>query len=159
MRVGHGIDVHRFSNTGPVVLLGVLVDDVRGVAATSDGDVAAHALTDALLGAAALGDIGEIAPPDAPESEDADSMGILRDVAAAIRMAGYEIVNVDVTIVAQTVRIAPHRAAMREKLRTTLGIATDDVSVKATTTDGLGFLGNDEGLAAMATAVIDRQAE
>lgn len=159
MRVGHGIDVHRFSNTGPIVLLGVLVDDVRGVAATSDGDVAAHALTDALLGAAALGDIGEIAPAEAPESEDADSMAILHDTAAAVRMAGFRIVNVDVTIVAQTIRVAPHRAVMRDKLAATLGIATDDVSVKATTTDGLGFLGRDEGLAALATAVIERQVE
>lgn len=159
MRVGHGIDVHRFSNTGPVVLLGTLVDDVRGVDATSDGDVAAHALTDALLGAAALGDIGEIAPQDAPESEDADSMAILRDVAAAVRMAGFDIVNVDVTIVAQTVRIAPHRATMRHNVASTLGIEAGDVSVKATTTDGLGFLGNDEGLAAIATAMIAPQSE
>lgn len=159
MRVGHGIDVHRFSNTGSVVLLGVLVDDVRGVSATSDGDVAAHALTDALLGAAALGDIGEIAPADAPESENADSMAILRDVAAAVRMAGFDIVNVDVTIVAQTIRVAPHRSAMRDVVATTLGIELDEVSVKATTTDGLGFLGNDEGLAAFATAVIAPQSE
>ena len=86
-------------------------------------------------------------------------MGILRDVAAAVRMAGYQIVNVDVTIVAQTIRIAPHRTAMRETLATTLGVVPDAVSIKATTTDGLGFLGNDEGLAAMATALIDRQVE
>lgn len=159
MRVGHGIDVHRFSNTGPVLLLGTLVDDIRGVEATSDGDVAAHALTDALLGAAALGDIGEIAPADAVESQDADSMTILRDVAAAVRMAGFAIVNVDVTIVAQTIRIAPHRTAMRDSVAATLGIDKESVSVKATTTDGLGFLGNDEGLAAFATAVIAAQVE
>lgn len=159
MRVGHGIDVHRFATTGPVRLLGVVVDDVRGVAATSDGDVAAHALTDALLGAAALGDIGEIAPSDAPESDDADSMAILRDVAAAVRMAGFEIGNLDVTIVAQTIRIAPHRTEMRTSVAVAVGVPVDAVSVKATTTDGLGFLGNDEGLAAFATAVLEPQSE
>jgi 2-C-methyl-D-erythritol 2,4-cyclodiphosphate synthase len=159
MRVGHGVDVHRFSTTGPIVLLGEVVDDIRGVSATSDGDVAAHALADALLGAAALGDIGMVAPSDDPGSEDLDSMDLLRRVADSVREAGFAIGNVDVTIVAQTIRIAPHRDAMRHNVAVAAGIPLEQVSVKATTTDGLGFFGRDEGLGALATAVVEPQSE
>ena len=159
MRVGHGVDVHRFSTTGPIVLLGEVVDDIRGVSATSDGDVAAHALADALLGAAALGDLGMIAPSDDPASEGVDSMNLLRRVAHLVRGAGFAIANVDVTIVAQTIRVAPHRDAMRQNVATSVGVPVERVSVKATTTDGLGFFGRDEGLGALATAVVTPQAE
>jgi 2-C-methyl-D-erythritol 2,4-cyclodiphosphate synthase len=159
MRIGHGVDVHRFGGQGPVVLCGVIVDDDRGIEATSDGDVAAHALTDALLGAAALGDIGMIAPPDEAASLGADSMSILSNALAMVTDAGYSVENVDVTIIAQTVRVAPHRDAMRRNLADALDLPPAAVSVKATTTDGLGLLGRDEGLAAIATAAISVQAE
>jgi 2-C-methyl-D-erythritol 2,4-cyclodiphosphate synthase len=140
-----------------VVLCGVVVDEARGVEATSDGDVAAHALVDALLGAAGLEDIGSLAPSDAAESHGADSMVILGDAASRVRDAGYSIVNVDVTVIAQTIPIAPHRHEMRENVAVALDVAVAAVSVKGTTTDGLGALGRDDGIAALAIAAIEAQ--
>jgi 2-C-methyl-D-erythritol 2,4-cyclodiphosphate synthase len=151
-RVGWGVDAHRFTEDGTVLLGGVVVDDSRGVMATSDGDVAAHALADALLGAAALGDLGEHFPAD--QSEGADSMDILRSVVAMVAAAGFTVTTVDVTVIAQTVRVAPVRDEVRAALADALGIEVDAVSVKATTTDGMGFTGNGEGIAAMAVAVV-----
>jgi 2-C-methyl-D-erythritol 2,4-cyclodiphosphate synthase len=154
MRVGWGVDAHRFSPTGQVVLGGVVVDESRGVAATSDGDVVAHAVVDALLGAAALGDIGERHPE--ADSAGADSMGMVREAVAEIAALGFRVESLDVTVVAQDVRIAPHRDAIRGSLADALGADRDAVSVKATTTDGMGFTGRGEGLAAMAAVVLDR---
>jgi len=156
VRTGWGMDVHRFGGDGPTLLAGVTVDESRGVIATSDGDVAAHALADALLGAAALGDVGTHFPSDDDRWRDADSMTLLATVAALVRAFGWDFDAVDVTVIAEKVRVAPHREAIRAALATTLGIGVDAVSVKATTTDGLGFLGADEGIAATALAVISR---
>lgn len=150
LRVGWGFDAHRFGGPPPVLIGGVSIDHPLGVDATSDGDVAAHALTDAVLGTAALGDIGMHFPSSDPAWVDADSLEFVR---AAVRMAedaGVVPVHADVTVVAQTVRIAPHREAVRRNLAGALGLAADAVSVKATTTDGMGFVGRDEGIAAIA---------
>ena len=153
-RVGFGYDAHRFGGDGPVVLAGVPIEHHVGVIGTSDADVAAHAVCDAVLGAGALGDIGEFFPSDDPRSRDAASMGFVATCAAAARDAGFEIGNVDVTIIDQSVRVSPHRQAMRGNLATALGISIDAVSIKATTTDGLGWIGSDEGLAAHAVVAL-----
>jgi len=150
MRVSWGFDAHRFGGEPPVVLAGVVVDSGRGVEATSDGDLVAHAVADALLAVAGLGDLGEHFPSSDPRWVGADSMGLLEQVVTMC--TGVEIEFVDVTVIAQAVRVAPHRQAMRDKLAEVLVVATDRVSVKATTTDGMGAIGADEGLAA--TAVV-----
>ncbi len=149
-RVAWGFDAHRFGGDPPVLLGGVVVDPGRGVAATSDGDVLAHAVADALLGAAVLGDLGVHFPSDDPRWVGADSLAMLRTAVAAARAAGVAPVFLDATVVAQTVRVAPHRDAIRRALAGALGLPEGRVSVKATTTDGLGFLGRDEGIAAVA---------
>ena len=153
-RLGWGFDVHRLGGGGPLILCGVVVDEDIGLIATSDGDVAAHAVADALLGAAALGDLGTHFPASEPEWEGVSSMRLLRQVVTLCRAAGLSAGNVDVTLVAETVLIAAHRGDMRTKLASLLDIAIDDVSVKATTTDGLGFLGRGEGIAAFAVATL-----
>lgn len=150
-RVGLGIDAHRFGGAPPIKLGGVVVDDSRGLEATSDGDIAAHALADALLGAAGLGDIGEHFPSGDPQWADADSMVILEDVVRMVQAAGWQVLNADLTIIAQELRVAPHRSAIAASLTEVVGA---DVSVKATTTDGMGFVGRAEGLAALAVASI-----
>lgn len=156
VRFGYGIDAHRFASDDdrkrPLVLLGVALPGTRSLTGTSDADVAAHAVADALLGAAALGDLGEHFPSSDARWHDADSMGMLATVAAMVREAGHDIGNVDVTVVAESVRVSPHRELMRAGLATVLGIAIDAVSVKATSTDGLGFAGRDEGIVAIAVA-------
>ncbi len=157
-RVGWGFDAHRFAPEGTVRLGGVVVDDRRGVAATSDGDVLAHAVADALLGAAALGDLGDLYPSADPRWQGADSMELLRGVVTRLAGAGFAPAAVDGTVIAQTVRVAPHRAAIREALAELLGLPVAAVSVKATTTDGLGFLGRDEGIAAAAVATVQAAA-
>jgi len=154
MRVGWGVDAHRFAEEGSVLVCGIVADDTRGVEATSDGDVAVHAVVDALLGAAAMGDIGSVYPSDAVESQGADSMDLLADTVDRITAAGFVVGSVDVTVVAQTVRIAPIRDAGRSALASVLGIPIENVSLKATTTDTMGFSGRDEGLAALAVAVL-----
>lgn len=154
MRVGWGFDAHQFAATGVVLVAGVVADDTRGVAATSDGDVTVHALIDALLGAAALGDIGALYPSSDSRWSGADSMELLADTVARVTAGGYSIVSVDVTVVSQSVRISPIRQQAREALASALGVAVDAVSLKATTTDGMGSTGRDEGLAATAVAVI-----
>lgn len=150
-RVGLGLDAHRFGGDPPLKLGGIVVDDSRGVEATSDGDVAAHALADALLGAAGLGDLGQHFSPGNPQWLGADSMVILQDVVRMVQSAGWEIVNADLTIVAQELRIAPHRQTIAQALAEVVGA---DVSVKATTTDGMGFIGRAEGLAVLAIAAV-----
>lgn len=155
VRVGWGYDAHRFDASPPMVLGGVVVDSDRGVAATSDGDVVAHAVVDAVLGAAGLGDIGEHFPSEDVRWEGSDSMSMVRHAAMAARDAGWLVTGCDVTVVAETMRIAPHRQAMRANLGDRLGVIDlDSVSVKATTTDGLGFTGRDEGIAVTAVVVL-----
>ena len=153
-RVGWGFDAHRFTAEGSVLLAGVVADSERGVAATSDGDVLAHAVADALLGAAALGDLGGLFPSSDRRWADADSMGLLAEVVARVDASGYRVASIDCTVLAERVRVAPCRDAIRAALAGALGIDVERVSVKATTTDGMGFLGRDEGLAAMAVAVL-----
>ena len=153
-RVGFGYDAHRFGGEGPVILAGVSIDHVMGVIGTSDADVASHAVCDALLGAGALGDLGEHFPSDDPRSFGADSTEFVSACARMVREAGFEIGNVDLTIIAQSVRVSPHRLTMRENLAAALGVPIASVSVKATTTDRLGWIGSGEGLAAHAVAVL-----
>ena len=154
--VGFGFDAHRFGGAGPIVLGGVRIDHDTGLAGTSDADVAAHAIADAILGAAAIGDLGEHFPSSDPQWEGADSLSILRKCVAMVQDRGYSMVNVDVTIVAESVRISPHRDAMRNALANALVIPLQKVSVKATTTDGMGWTGRNEGIAAMAVVSIER---
>ncbi|NNJ48501.1 MAG: 2-C-methyl-D-erythritol 2,4-cyclodiphosphate synthase [Acidimicrobiia bacterium] len=150
MRVSWGFDAHRLGGDPPVLLAGVVVDSGRGVLATSDGDLVAHAVADALLGAAGLGDLGAHFPSSDPRWEDADSMGLL---ARVVDMCSQlDIRYLDVTVIAQEVRVAPHRTAIEEALAAVLGIDAELVSVKATTTDGMGAIGAGEGIAA--TAVV-----
>jgi 2-C-methyl-D-erythritol 2,4-cyclodiphosphate synthase len=153
--VGIGFDAHRFDEgTTPLRLGGIVVDEERGVAATSDGDVVAHAVTDAVLGAAGLGDMGDHFPSSDDRWVGADSIEMLRQAVTAAAATGWVPSSVDVTVVAQSVRISTHRLAMRQALAAGLGVAVNDVSVKATTTDGMGSIGTDEGLAALAIAVL-----
>lgn len=153
-RVGWGFDVHPLDGDPPLKLGGVVVSDSLGVSATSDGDVLAHAVSDAVAGAAAIGDVGEHFPPEEPASRDADSMVMLGQVVSSAAVAGCTPAHVDVTIVTEAVRISPHRESIRAALADVLGLGVDSVSVKATTTDGLGFIGRGEGLAAMAVVTM-----
>ncbi len=152
-RVGWGFDAHRFGGDPPVVLAGVDVSSTRGVLATSDGDVAAHAVIDALLGAAALGDLGSHFPSSEEEWHGANSMDLLARAARMAADAGVRTESVDLTVIAQAERVAPHREAMRSNLASVLGLEIGAVSVKATTTDGMGFIGAGEGIAAVAVVV------
>jgi len=154
MRVGWGFDAHRLIGTGRTVLAGVVASEHQGVEATSDGDVVAHAVMDALLGAAALGDIGMHFPSDDPRWQGADSMDMLSSVREMVVAAGYRPESVDVTVVAEEVRAGPIRESMRRSLAAALQVDKATVSVKATTTDGLGFIGSGEGLAAVAVTVL-----
>jgi 2-C-methyl-D-erythritol 2,4-cyclodiphosphate synthase len=154
MRTGFGLDVHALGGNPPLLLCGVVVDDSRGLIGTSDADVAAHALCDALLGAAGLGDIGTHFPSGRDDFAGADSMDLLAQVVEMVLAEGLTIAHVDVTIIAQTVRVSPHRDAMIGRIAEVLGIERSLVSVKATTTDGLGVIGRDEGIAAMTVATL-----
>jgi len=153
-RVGFGYDVHRFGGEGPVVLGGVVIDHSSGIVATSDGDVAMHALCDALLGAVADGDMGTHFPSTDPQWRGAKSSDLLRTCVRRISEKGYAVGTVDVTLVVQGIRIEPHRELMRSRIAEALGISLTAVSVKATTTDGLGWIGSGEGLAAHAVATV-----
>ena len=154
MRVGSGIDVHRFGGSPPVILGGEEVDVGRGLEATSDGDVVLHALIDALLGATALGDLGDHFPSSNEQWHGAASIRLLQHTMRLVAEAGYGIVNADITVLSQSVRIAPHRDRMRATIARALGIGVDAVSVKATSTDHLGMIGRDEGIAAIATVLV-----
>lgn len=154
-RTGFGYDAHRLGGEGPLVLGGVEIAPDGGLVGTSDADVAIHAAIDALLGAAALGDIGDHFPSSDPSWAGADSRSMLARVAALVGSRGFAISAVDVTIVAHAVRVAPHKEAMRAALAESLGVTVDRVSVKATTTDGMGAIGRGEGIAAHAVATLD----
>lgn len=155
MRIGHGYDVHRLTPERKLILGGVEIPFEKGLLGHSDADVLAHAVMDALLGAAALGDIGKLFPDNDPVYEGADSLMLLRRVTQALAENGYGIGNVDATVLAQRPKLAPHIPAMRERLAAAMGISPDRVSVKATTEEGLGFTGTGEGIAAHAVALID----
>jgi len=154
LRIGIGVDAHALEEGVPLVLGGVAIDFPSGLAGHSDGDVIAHALTDAVLGAAGLGDIGSLFPSDEPRWEGADSLDLLRDAYARVREAGYELVNADCVLIGEEPRIAPHREEMRRRLASALGVEPGRVNVRATTTDRLGFTGRGEGLAAEAVALL-----
>jgi 2-C-methyl-D-erythritol 4-phosphate cytidylyltransferase/2-C-methyl-D-erythritol 2,4-cyclodiphosphate synthase len=153
-RTGMGFDVHAFGGEGPVMLGGISVPHSRGLAGHSDADVALHAITDALLGAAGLGDIGEHFPPSDAQWKGASSDLFLRHAAELIRSGGAILDHVDCTVIAEEPKVGPHRAAMRQRIAEILGLKVDQVSIKATTTEGLGFTGRREGIAAQAVASI-----
>ena len=154
MRVGQGFDAHAFKPGGRLVLGGVDIPHARSLEAHSDGDVVLHALSDALLGAAGLGDIGRHFPPDDSAYENIDSRILLRRVMDLVLGTGLRVVNADITIVAQEPRMAPHTAAMRENIRTDLKLDPSRVNIKATTTERMGFTGRGEGIAVFAVALL-----
>ncbi len=156
IRVGMGYDVHRFKEGGDVILGGVKIDYEQGLEAHSDGDVVLHALCDALLGAAALGDIGKHFPDTDPEFKGADSRVLLRHVYGIVQDKGYILVNADITIIAQAPKMAPYINAMCEYIATDLNIDIDCINVKATTTEKLGFEGRKEGIAVQAVVLIEK---
>jgi 2-C-methyl-D-erythritol 2,4-cyclodiphosphate synthase len=158
MRIGHGFDVHAFGAGDRITLGGVKIDCDRGLEAHSDGDVALHALCDALLGAAALGDIGQHFPDSDPAFSDADSRGLLRTVVDKIAQQGWRVSNIDVTIIAQTPRLSDHLCVMRERVAEDCKIAEGQVNFKATTTERLGYVGREEGIACHAVVLIERGA-
>lgn len=157
IRIGHGYDAHRFAPGTKLVLGGVAIEFDRGLAAHSDGDVVVHALCDALLGAAGLGDVGRHFPETDPELAGIDSRILLRRVVALLDERGLKVVNADVTVIAQAPRLAPHLGEMRARLASDLGLAAGEVNVKATTTEGMGFCGRGEGIAAHAVGLIERR--
>jgi len=154
LRIGLGVDAHAFSDGVPLVLGGVAIESPRGLAGHSDGDVIAHALIDALLGGAGLGDIGSLFPPGEPEWEGASSLDLLRRAAAQVHEAGWELVNADCILIGEEPRIAPLREQMRERLAEAVGADAERINVRATTTDKLGFTGRGQGLAAQAVALV-----
>jgi 2-C-methyl-D-erythritol 2,4-cyclodiphosphate synthase len=153
-RIGQGFDVHAFAQGRPLILGGVRIEHPVGLAGHSDADVLTHAIMDAILGAARLGDIGHLFPDTDPCWRDADSVALLGHVAGRAREAGFGIVNVDATIVAQSPRVAPHMPIMIAHLSHALGIDPERVNLKATTTEGLGFTGRGEGIAAQAVVLL-----
>ena len=155
MRVGQGIDAHAFRDGGTLVLGGVTIPCERSLEAHSDGDVVLHALCDALLGAAGMGDIGQHFPPDDAEYENIDSRKLLRRVVALISAQGFHIANADLTIVAQAPKLASHIDAMCDNIGSDLQVTVGQVNVKATTTEHMGFTGRGEGIAAFAVVLLD----
>ena len=156
-RIGHGYDVHAFGAGDAVVLGGVQIPWERGLIAHSDGDVVLHALCDALLGAAGLGDIGRHFPDTDPAFSDADSRALVRAVVAQLDEAGWTVVNVDLTVIAQTPRLSEHIDGMRERIAADLRVVVGRVNVKATTTEKLGFVGREEGIASHAVALLTNE--
>lgn len=156
MRIGHGYDVHRLVRGRDLIIGGVKIDYEFGLLGHSDADVLTHAIMDALLGAAALGDIGKHFPDSDTAYAGADSLALAKNVSALLRSNGYRIINVDSTVLAQRPKLAPFIPIMRERLAAALGVSIDDVSVKATTEEGLGFTGSGEGIAAHAVCLIER---
>ncbi len=159
MRVGHGFDAHRLVAGRRLVLGGVEVPFERGALGHSDADVLAHALSDALLGAAALGDLGGHFPDSDPRWKDADSMRLLAECIAMLRERGYHVLNVDATIVVDRPKLAPYIARMRERIATVLELDLDAVSVKAKTSEGMGYTGDGTGVAAYAVCAIESMGE
>ncbi|HEY8568671.1 2-C-methyl-D-erythritol 2,4-cyclodiphosphate synthase [Microbulbifer sp.] len=158
LRIGQGIDVHAFGPGDHVVLGGVVIPHEQGLVAHSDGDVLLHALADALLGALALGDIGKHFPDTDDAYSGADSRVLLRHVMSLIHQRGYRLVNADATLIAQAPKMAPHIDAMRENIAEDCQVSADSISVKATTSEKLGFTGRKEGIAAQAVVLLDRAA-
>jgi 2-C-methyl-D-erythritol 2,4-cyclodiphosphate synthase len=157
MRIGHGYDVHKFGGSGPIVIAGVKIEHDMGLIAHSDGDVVLHALCDALLGALALGDIGKHFPDTDPTLEGVDSRKLLRHVYKLITDQQYQLGNLDLTIVAQAPKMAPHIELMRKNIAEDLNADVAQVNVKATTTEKLGFAGRKEGMAAYAVVLLTQQ--
>jgi 2-C-methyl-D-erythritol 2,4-cyclodiphosphate synthase len=153
-KVGYGFDVHKFGGEGPVTLGGVKIDYEYGLIAHSDGDVLLHALCDALLGAACLGDIGELYPDNDNKFLNIDSRILLRDVYERITSLGYKISNVDITVMAQTPKLLPYKESMRKNISEDLNLDIFSINIKATTTEKLGFVGRKEGIAVSAVALI-----
>ena len=154
MRIGSGFDVHAFTEGDHVMLGGVRIAHDKGVAAHSDGDVLLHALCDALLGALALGDIGRHFPPSDPQWKGADSRVFVRHCAQLVKGQGWRLGNADLTVICETPKVGPHAQAIRESIATILDVEPDLVSVKATTTERLGFTGRGEGIAAQAVVLL-----
>ncbi len=155
LRIGHGFDVHEFAEGRRCIIGGVDVPSKRGLLGHSDADVLAHALADAVLGAARMGDIGKLFPDNDPAYEGADSLVLLGRVAQLVRDAGFTIVDCDCTVAAQVPKLAPYREQMRQNLSAALGLDVSQVGVKATTTERLGFVGREEGIAAWAVALLE----
>lgn len=156
IRIGHGFDVHAFAEGRRLIIGGVDIPHHRGLLGHSDADVLLHAICDALLGAAALGDIGRHFPDSDARFKGIDSRELLRHVAELLDGRGWKVVNIDATIIAQAPKMAPHIAAMRQHIAEDLGVAVEQVNVKATTTEKLGFTGREEGIAAEAVCLIDK---
>jgi 2-C-methyl-D-erythritol 2,4-cyclodiphosphate synthase len=156
LRVGLGVDAHAFADGIPLVLGGIQFDDDRGLAGHSDGDVVTHALIDALLGAAGLGDVGSLFPAEDDSLRGVSSLLLLRNAYGKVTSAGFELVNADCILIGEWPRIADRRDEMRARLADTLGVKPDRIAVRATTTDRLGFTGRGEGLAAYAVALLSR---
>lgn len=156
MRIGHGYDVHKFGGAGPIVIAGVSIDHVMGLLAHSDGDVVLHALCDALLGALALGDIGKHFPDTDPQLAGVNSRELLRHVYKLVTEKHYQLGNLDLTIVAQAPKMAPHIESMRANIAADLQADINQVNVKATTTEKLGFAGRKEGIAAYAVVLLTK---
>ncbi len=157
LRIGHGYDVHRLIEGRLLILGGVTIPFEKGLLGHSDADVLAHAIADALLGAAALGDIGGLFPDTDPQYKNADSLRLLSVVVDELRRAGYAPVNIDATVLAQAPKLKPYIPQMRKRLAEACGMDMADVSVKATTEEGLGFTGSGEGIAAHAVCLIDKK--
>ncbi|MBC6905676.1 2-C-methyl-D-erythritol 2,4-cyclodiphosphate synthase [Saccharophagus sp. K07] len=154
-RIGQGVDVHAFGPGDKIVIGGVVIPHTHRLIAHSDGDVLVHALSDALLGAAALGDIGRHFPDTDPQYANADSRALLRLVMSKLKAKGLRVVNADMTIIAQKPRMAPYIQRMRENIAEDLGCSVDDINVKATTTEKLGFNGREEGITALAVVLLE----
>ena len=157
MRIGQGYDVHKLVPDRDLILCGVKIPHETGLLGHSDADVLTHAVADALLGAAALGDIGKLFPDTDPRFEGADSLQLLSEVCGLLTEHGYEIGNVDCTLIAQRPKIVPYIGEMRQKLAAACGVETDKISVKATTEEGLGFTGTGQGMAASAVALLEEK--
>jgi 2-C-methyl-D-erythritol 2,4-cyclodiphosphate synthase len=155
MRIGQGFDVHAFAAGRKLMMGGVEIPHARGLLGHSDADVLLHAICDALLGAAGLGDIGQHYPDSSPQYADIDSRMLLRSTAAKLKELKFKVVNVDATIIAEAPRMAPHVPRMIGNIAADLGVEPAAINIKATTTEGLGFVGRDEGIAAMAIALIE----
>ncbi len=157
MRIGHGYDVHRLVPERALILGGVNIPYEKGLLGHSDADVLTHAVMDALLGAAALGDIGMLFPDNDPAYRGADSLGLLREVRRVLDEAGWSVENIDTTILAQAPKLSPYKQQMRENLAAAAGLEVEQVSVKATTEEGLGFTGAGEGIAVHAVALLEKK--
>ena len=159
MKIGHGFDVHKFGGEGPITLAGVKIPYQYGLVAHSDGDVVLHAITDALIGALALGDIGKLFPDTDPKYKGIDSRILLKEVYTLVQAKGYELVNLDTTIIAQEPKMRPHVDQMRVNIAEDLKVHFDQISVKATTTEQLGFTGRKEGIACQAVVLLSKKSE